>query len=354
MKDPYQILVCSSLEHDRWHDLAGPNAFESWHFDAVSDDGREAVVISFYDNYVLSPRFYTNSSTPSNVTVSGKHRFPAVSIVYSVDGETVFNSVHEYVEGDFWSAATEGCKIANSSFRRNCADYGNGILVTVDVRTVGGRRLQAEMEWLMIESDLMTEMGDSPAVWNLVAPRADVSGKILLIGNRGKIRKTVNFRGTGYHDQITSENVHYGELSSRMWGRAHFIDSTVVFERHGGVQDRSALGKVLIVRNGSISECEASCETGDYRRDRYGIYIPHKISYHLDDHMEIRITPTDVIRSGIAEVKMLADITTDSCNESPRVSRGIVEFVDPRRMKSRLSRWVSNLRIGQDGKPPLF
>ena len=48
-----QISVCSSLSDDTWHNLAGPNAFESWHFDGLSDDGREAVVIAFYDNYIL-------------------------------------------------------------------------------------------------------------------------------------------------------------------------------------------------------------------------------------------------------------------------------------------------------------
>ena len=60
VKAPTNVSFCSSLKDDRWHNLSGPNAFESWHFDAVSDDGREALVITFYDNYVLSPRFYVN------------------------------------------------------------------------------------------------------------------------------------------------------------------------------------------------------------------------------------------------------------------------------------------------------
>ena len=118
------VSFCSSLKDDVWHNLSGPNAFESWHFDAVSDDGREALVIAFYDNYVLSPRFYINSNTGANVTQSGRHRFPAVSFVYSVDGRPVISAVNEFVDGDFRSIEKKGCAIGNSFFNVETADYG--------------------------------------------------------------------------------------------------------------------------------------------------------------------------------------------------------------------------------------
>ena len=350
-----QISVCSSLSDDTWHNLAGPNAFESWHFDALSDDGREAVVIAFYDNYILSPRFHSNTNVPANVIHSGKHRFPAVSFVYSVDGRPVFNSITEYVDGDFHAGPDGGCVVGGSSFRVDTAAYGNGFFVTVDVRTAGGRHIRAEMEWLLIESDLMARAGDrTPGIWNLVAPRADVSGKILLIGRRGKVRRTVQFRGTGYHDQISSENVHYRELASRMWGRAHFIDSTIVFERHGGVQDRGAAGKFFLIRDGNIHERDAACEVSEFKRDRWGLNVPRRIAYVSDDQIKLRIKPTETIRSGFSEVKMLGEITLGLRDGKPRKTIGIVEFVDPRRMSNRLSRWITDLRIGRNGKAPVF
>ena len=160
------VSFCSSLKDDAWHNLAGSNAFESWHFDAVSDDGREALVISFYDNYVLSPRFYANTTAPVNVVYSGKHRFPAVSFVYSVNGKTVLNSVNEFVEGDFGVGAVSGCAVGGSSFSVGTVEYGSGFMVTVDIRTFGGRRIRAELEWLLIESDLSPNTQiDSPATW---------------------------------------------------------------------------------------------------------------------------------------------------------------------------------------------
>lgn len=349
------VSFCSSLQDDVWHNLAGPNAFESWHFDAVSDDGREALVIGFYDNYVLSPRFIINSATAENVTRSGVHRFPAVSFVYAIDGKSVLSSVNEFVEADFRSDGVKGCGIGESSFRIDTAEYGSGFVVSIDLLTLRGRRIRAELEWLLIESDLTGKLDQKgAAVWNAVAPRADVSGKILLIGKTGKIRKTVQIRGTGYHDQVSSANVHYRDLSSRMWGRAHFVDSTVVFDRLGGVQNRSAAGKFYLIRNGKIEERAAECETTEYARDRWGLLIPRRITFNSEDNIRLRIKPLTPFRSGFTEVKLLSEITLSLRDGKARKTVGITEFVDPRRLKNRLLRWISDLRIGKEDKAPLF
>ena len=344
------VSFCSSLSDDAWLDLDGPNAFESWHFDAVSDDGREAIVIGFYDNYALSPRFYQSTGADE------RRRFPAVSLVYSVDGKAVLSSVNEFASGEF--AALTGkpeCTVAASSFRVDEAGYGSGFMVTVDIRTVGGRRIHGELEWLLIESDLMPLSGGrSDATWNLVVPRADVSGKLTLIGRRGKLRKQVHFRGTGYHDHVSSRNVHYRELASRMWGRAHFADSTIVFERHGGVQDRDAPGKFFLIRDSEIHERDAACEAAEFKRDRWGLLVPRRITYVSDDNIRLRVKPVSRIRSDFSEVKMLSEVTLSLRDGRARKALGITEFVDPLRMKSRLSRWISDFRIGRNGRSPLF
>lgn len=348
------VSFCSSLKDDVWHSLAGPNAFESWHFDAVSDDGREALVIAFYDNYVLSPRFILNSQTDPNVTYSGRHRFPAVSFVYSVDGKPLISAVNEFVESDFAPLGEHGCKVGDSSFRIDTAEYGSGFMVTIDMMTFGGRRIRAELEWLLVESDLAPISERTSGIWNAVAPRADVSGKIMLVGRRGKIRKIVHFRGTGYHDQVTSENVHYRDLSSRMWGRAHFVDSTVVFDRLGGVQDHLAPGKFYIIRDGKVEDRDAACTATERRRDRWGLLIPHRISFRSGDGIDLLIRPMTAFRSGFSEVKMLSEVTMTTSDSKSRKSVGITEFVDPGRLKSRLFRWISDLRIGRESRSPLF
>lgn len=354
-----EVSFRSSLRDDVWHGLGGPAAFESWHFDAVSDDGREALVVSFCDNYPLSPRFHAvakGAGAATGNSRSSSERFPAVSLVYSVGGKAVFDAVNEYGGNDFRVNVYDlDYSVGDSSFRISQAEYGVGFFVLLDIRTARGRRITAELEWLFVESDLLplTEFGKA-AVWNIVAPRADVSGWIRLISRRGEIKHTVHFRGTGYHDQISSQNIHYRDLGSRMWGRAHFVDSTIVFERHRGVQNKSAPGRFYLIRDGKIHEREASCDVSEPRRDRWGLVIPGRISYLSADNIRLRIKPLTTIRSAFSEVKMLSEMTLSLRDGRPRKTIGLTEFVDPSRMKSWVFKRISDLRIGRKDRSPLF
>lgn len=349
------VSFCSSLKDDAWLGITGPGAFESWHFDAVSDNGREVLVIDFYDNYALSPRFLT-STDKMNESEHDFASFPAVSMVYSVDGRTILSAVNEFGPDDITASIEKpNLAIGGSSLRFSKAEYGSGFVVTVDARTLGGKRIRAELEWLMIESNLAPLADHSTdAVWNMASPRADVTGRITLLGRRGNTKKTIHFRGTGYHDHITSRKFHYRDLTSRMWGRAHFVDATVVFERHGGVQDASAPGKFFMVRDGCIHERNAACQAREHKRDRFGLMIPRRVSYVSDDNIKIRVKPLTLIRSGFFEVKMLSEVTLGLRDGRPRKSMGITEFVDPRRMRSKLIRWMSDLRIGRKGRSPFL
>src|SRR4030095_3861177 len=98
------ITFSSSASDDVWHDDKGPDSFEAWHFDALSDDGRQALIVSFYDNYPFSPRYYDSPSTsPGDLETNGRRKCPAVSLVYSVDGKVVLNAVNEFHPEEFSS-----------------------------------------------------------------------------------------------------------------------------------------------------------------------------------------------------------------------------------------------------------
>lgn len=354
-----EVSICSSLKDDVWHGLGGPNAFESWHFDAVSDDGREALVVSFYDNYPLSPRFHDVSKDPDvegGKAQSSFQRFPAVSLVYSVAGKAVFDAVNEYSANEFnVNSYYLSYSVGDSRFQIAEAEYGAGFLITVEIRTARGRKIRAELEWLLVESDLIPAPEQrNAAVWNVVAPRADVSGKIMQIGRRGRVRKTVHFRGTGYHDQIASENIHYRNLDSRMWGRAHFVDSTVVFDRHGGADDPNAPGMFFLIRDGKIQALDAVCEAKEHKRDLLGLAVPRRVRFESGDLGTLLIKPVTTVRSGISEVKMLSEIELDLGDGKLRKTVGLTEFIDPRRMNSWLFRKLTDTTIGRRGRSPLF
>src|SRR5947209_175196 len=118
-----QATFCSSVKADVWRANPAEKAYEWWYFDALSDDGREAVVVIFTDNYVFSPRYAAPCETPGEP----QKRFPAISFIYSVDGKQIFRTVNEYT-GRRFSANTEaaGCTIGDSSFHVDTAVYGSG------------------------------------------------------------------------------------------------------------------------------------------------------------------------------------------------------------------------------------
>src|SRR5947209_12937869 len=111
------MAFCSSVKDEVWHDQTDPNAFETWHFDALSDDGSEALVITFHDNYPFSPRYFLKTRN-GNGSSASKNRFPAISFTYSVDGKVELRSVNEFRMDEF-SASKDGidCSIGDSSFR---------------------------------------------------------------------------------------------------------------------------------------------------------------------------------------------------------------------------------------------
>ena len=56
----------SSIAADVWTPKPNSRAYEWWYFDALSDDGRDAVVIIFLDNFIFSPRYNKNKAKSSS------------------------------------------------------------------------------------------------------------------------------------------------------------------------------------------------------------------------------------------------------------------------------------------------
>ncbi|MEP6788080.1 MAG: hypothetical protein ABJB40_06600 [Acidobacteriota bacterium] len=351
------IGFCSSLKDDVWHDQKGRNAFESWHFDALSDDGREALIITFDDSYSFSSRYYRQERNGNGASSDDRKRFPAVSFTYAVDGRVVMRAVNEFRADEFTAnQEANNCSIGRSKFRVDAAEYGPRFLLQIDLITSRRCQLKAELEWLSIETDLNApdNTEQSAASWNMVAPRSDVSGRITLTGRKEKTGKVFHFRGTGYHDHFRSESSLRRTLGSRCWGRAHFVDSTAIFHRHQTVKNGDVISKLFLVREGDIHERDAQSETQNQVRDRYGLKIPRRLSFVSDDNIRLRVKPLQVIESGFFKKSMVSEITLMLRDGRPRKTMGITEFIAPGRLKNPLFRWFSDLRTARNGRSPLF
>ncbi len=67
-----KFAFSSCVASDVFHADKSAKGYEWWYFDALSDDGREGVVIIFLDNFVFSPRY----NAPENSKFSIRNLFP--------------------------------------------------------------------------------------------------------------------------------------------------------------------------------------------------------------------------------------------------------------------------------------
>ena len=353
-----RFVFSSSITADVWHPQKDPKAYEWWYFDALSDDGNEAVVIVFLDNFIYSPRYNDLRKTNGSAAIPENERFPAVSITYYRDGKQVYRAVNEYRAGQFAASEnTPECKIGNSSFRYESASYGSGFSVAIDVPLSRNRRLEAKLEWLSIESDFGTApfcYDDSTHCWNMVAPRSDVTGKITVVDSSGRKLDVRSFRGTGYHDHNLDNRWLVKTVRDWHWGRAHFADCTAIFYRYREIGDGSPTTKLFLIKDGELQVREVRFEEQNYVRDKFGIRYPTSLHLISEDGIRLNSKPLKVIDSSFYHMRFLSSITLKLADGKEHHTTGIGEFIAPKALKHRWLNRLSDLRTGRNGKGPLI
>jgi len=348
------ISVVSSVDETMRPRAAASGSFDCWHFDAISDDGSEAVVISFYNNYPFSPRYFASAQGLNGSGPVPTETVPAISFCYSRKGAAPLTAVSELCH-DEYRVDGEISKFGNSSFRIEEAEYGSGYMVNVEMLTRRKRKIVAQFEWLFVESSMRAaNSAEFESRWNIAAPRADVSGRITLIDRRGKEQQVIHFRGTGYHDRFSSDRSLADAVGSRVWGRAHFVDCTAIFHSFGPDERLDGVSDIFLIRDGEFHEQSTSREITNFARDRFALKTPRRLTFVSDDNIRLRIKPLRRVLCGFFEAKMLAEVNLMLRDGKPRRTLGLIEFAAPRRMKNRLLRLLNDLRVGKKGKSPLF
>ena len=343
----------SSVKDDVWHPQKDDKSYEWWYFDALSDDGREAVIIVFLDNFIYSPRYNRES-----LKITGNERCPAVSFTYFRDGVAVYKPTTEFHHSDFRASEDRPeCSIGGSGFVMDAADYGSGYLLTVKASLPGSRTLEAKFEWLSVESDLSPDgfcYEDTRHCWNMVSPRSDVTGKIRIYSSHGIELDSIRFRGTGYHDHNLDNRWLAKTVGDWHWGRAHFADCTVVFYRFRQVGEEDANTRMIVVRDGKMEERDAAFEAQSYVRDRLGIRYPSQLHLASDDGLRLHVKPIQTIDSSFYFMRFLSEITFEAPDRPYRTTTGITEFIAPKTLKYRWLNWLADVRTGKNGESSYF
>lgn len=338
----------SSIADDVWHPNSDAKAYEWWYFDALSDDGRDAVVIIFLDNFVFSPRYNRSDFAKA------RSRIPAVAFFYYRDGKVLCRAINEFRPDEFHASTVEpACRIGNNSIEFKSAPYGSGFVISIASKTHRGFEIEANFEWLTVEGDFSPrDAVEGAHHWNLVAPRADVSGRVVVKGTSDEPVRTLHFRGTGYHDHNYDTRWLPDTVNDWHWGRAHFNDATAVFYRYTECEsgDEGCVTKLLTIRDGVLRERDAEFAEFNQKRDIFGIRFPQRMTFVTEDGSKLRVKHTETIDSSFFYLRFLSEMTLTLRDGKPRKAVGITEFLSPKTLKYRWLDWLVDMRIGRKGK----
>ena len=343
----------SSIAADVWQPKSNPKAFEWWYFDALSEDGRDAVVIVFLDNFVFSPRYNKSARTPNSKLQTPNSNFPAIAFTYYRDGKPKYRAINEFSPEEFSADInTPSCTLGDNFFRLESAPYGSGYMISINAVLRKNCRLKANFEWLSIESDFLANKPINTAAhsWNLAVSRADVTGRITISDAAEKGVDVVHFRGTGYHDHNFDNRWLPETVSDWQWGRAHFADATAVFYRYKEIGEETATTKLFTIKNGELRHRDAIYEEQSFSRDKFGIKYPNRLRIITDDNMRLRVKQTKIVDSSFFYLRFLSEMTLTLRDGKPRKAVGITEYLKPKALKYRWLDWLTNMRIGRNGK----
>ncbi len=349
MNDPFNSLpkvsFSSSIKDDVWHPTRDSNGYEWWYFDAISDDGNAIIIVNFIENFELSRSSKENKTNAQAESInSDGDNSPLMSFRYFEDGKLRYRVVQKYDKDKFFADATNPeCRIGGSSFKFKQAPYGVGFSVKIDLPLGKGNRLIGEFEWLAIESNLDQE--SIPPIknqhwWNLSVPRADVTGRITIIGKGGIKRNEVNFRGTGYHDHNLDDRSFQETVSLCQRGRVHFPDSTAIFYRYRENQIEHSSTFLVVVREDNLERQAADYESANFRRNIFGLKYPREINFTDSASNKLRVTQNQPIESSIFYARFAAEYSLETSDGAVRTGIGVAEQFVPSFLRHS---WLVNL-----------
>jgi carotenoid 1,2-hydratase len=341
-----KFTISSSISNDIWHAQKSPKAYEWWYFDALSDDGRDAIVVIFLDNFIFSPRYNSNGETGS--------RFPAVAFTYYRDGKPKYRAVNEFYASEFEaSSEIPFCGIGANEMIFDKAPYGSGYRLNIDVLLHKNRRLTATLEWLAVESDFLAEVSgftNETHNWNLVAPRCDVTGRIEVFRRNAKLRDNIQFRGTGYHDHNFDSRDLTETVSNWIWGRAHFADISIVYYQYLEINSTTPITKLFIVENGKLSQFDATLFEGKIKHNVFGLKFAQTLEFETESGHELSVDQLTTIDASFFYLRFLSIFKISMPGGKTHQITGISEQLSPKSLRRQWLHWLIDMRIGRSGK----
>lgn len=360
-RDTGRLRPSSSIAGDVWHGRAPTPAYEWWYFDALSHDGRDAVVVIFLTNFIFSPRYNRAAAEslhqPRSTFVDA--RFPAVAVFYYRDGRALFRAINEYPPDEFHASTTlpEG-RIGDNTFR--LVENGAAPSYELNINTALRRRrlLRARLSWTITAGDFFED--DETAAsnlaghhWNMVAPRCDVSGEITLSNANGERSFEHDFHGTGYHDHNRDTRWMPATIAEWQWGRIHFPAATAVFYRYRERDEPQHTTRLYLIQDNALAALAPHLTATRTRQHLFGLRYPGLLKFqatHAGDNLILNVRQRRVIDGSFFYLRFLSDATLETAGGRVQQAPCITEHLAPRSLGFTWLHWLINMRIGRNNR----
>lgn len=222
-----------TLDPDRWVNPQSPGAHEWWYFDAISDDGEDALVLVWYAALPFDPAY----GLASLRHIRQPDRYPkpnpldhcAIGFSWYHKGKTVAYALNAFQADQFSHGLTEGSLDLNVSRNQLNRSPDGRYQLQVQTPVLGLGKKHAHVDLEFIPNHHMTawerELGREghSHLWILAAADCIVQGEVRV----GK--KLLKFQGRGYHDHNAGDDELSRSFEKWYWGRFHHDQSTTVY-----------------------------------------------------------------------------------------------------------------------------
>ena len=340
----------TAADPDHFLNFGTPGAQEWWYFDAITDDGRDALVLVWYAGLPFDPAY----GLATLRHLKRPRRFPApdpldhcaLGISWYRDGKTVAYALNAYRREAFaFSEAPIAVEIAGNRMERGPRGYR----LRVDTPGVDGtHRLRADLDFVPAAGTqaLRRNLGSSlaPHDWILAAADCRVAGRVVVAGPSGT---SLEFQGRGYHDH----NAGSEELSLAMkrweWGRVHDGTRTWVYyrsePRHAPVQTLSILlqdGRPVEVRD------DAQLVPRRQRRNAFGVRYTNDFDVCTEGSL-LRVRHGSCVDNGPFYMRWLSEFASEAEEDGRRggIPQGLGEMLATGNLHRPWFNWMIPYRL---------
>ncbi|MGF1669063.1 MAG: hypothetical protein ACFCU6_01340 [Balneolaceae bacterium] len=355
------MKIISNLPADKRTIKTNPGSYEWWYFDAISNDNSLSFAIIFYEGNPFSGNYIKGQKSDHSEFSNRAEYYPALSISIYQYGKPVYYGFVEHKREDahFESESIKG-KVGDSSFSGTVS--GSELIYNIELnqKLPGGDFIRASLKFssennFPIFPEQNIQNRESTHVWNMVQPRAGVTGKIEI---DVKEKKEFIFDGTGYHDHNLGMEPMKNSFKNWYWGRFHFHDRTLIYYIMNK-QGNEINNAWIIDDEFNVLPVNKKIILNDKGYNVFGLRSARQIELTGSNH-EIYIQQAGIVDDGPFYQRFLSRAVMHVNNDILQ-TQGISEFIAPERIYSKLFRPIVNMRISYPDnshwlqkKPKLF